>query len=172
MYQLGFYGGPDNDFTITSAPLPSPSPTPTPTPTPSPSPSPIPTYVSNITASLNSDISSIGDLRVSFTRTPDNSPRTLIISDTSPLDPVIQTDYITNAQTGSNALTAQVNKYSSGTTLEIGTGTPQPFVQLIVNINGLDVFDQTVNSGPLTVSHTFDHNDGDVIIIEGVISTD
>jgi len=172
VYQLGFYGGPDNDFTITSAPLPSPSPTPTPTPTPSPSPSPIPTYVSNITASLNSDISSIGDLRVSFTRTPDNSPRTLIISDTSPLDPVIQTDYITNAQTGSNALTAQVNKYSSGTTLEIGTGTPQPFVQLIVNINGLDVFDQTVNSGPLTVSHTFDHNDGDVIIIEGVISTD
>ena len=172
VYQLGFYGGPDNDFTITSASLPSPSPTPTPTPTPSPSPSPIPTYVSNITASLNSDISSIGDLRVSFTRTPDNSPRTLIISDTSSLSPVTQTDYISNAQTGSNALTAQVNKYSSGTTLEIGTGTLQPFAQLIVNINGLDVFDQTVNTGPLTVSYTFNHNNGDKIIIQGVLSTD
>jgi hypothetical protein len=47
VYELEFYGGPDNDFTITSVPLPTPTPTPTlsptvtpivtPTPTPSPS---------------------------------------------------------------------------------------------------------------------------------------
>ena len=47
VYELEFYGGPDNDFTITSVPLVSPSPTPTVTPTPTitptitPSPSPL-----------------------------------------------------------------------------------------------------------------------------------
>jgi hypothetical protein len=39
VYQLGFYGGPDNDYVITSASLPSPSPTRTPTPTPTVTPS-------------------------------------------------------------------------------------------------------------------------------------
>jgi len=47
IYQLEFYGGPDNDYTITSAipptPTPTPSPTATPTPTPTLTPTPTPT---------------------------------------------------------------------------------------------------------------------------------
>lgn len=47
IYQLEFFGGPDNDYTITSAtpptPTPTPSPTATPTPTPTLTPTPTPT---------------------------------------------------------------------------------------------------------------------------------
>ena len=131
-----------------------------------------PPYVSNITASLDSDVSSIGDVRVTYTRSSDNTLRTVILSDTNPSAEQDQLSYITNAQTGSNSITAQVNKYSSGTTLEVGSGTPQPSVTLIVNVNGTDIFNQTVNTGNLTVNHTFDHNPGDEIEITGIISTD
>jgi hypothetical protein len=131
-----------------------------------------PPYVSNITASLDSDISSIGDVRVSYTRVVTGAPLTVTLSDTNVSGEEDQLSYITNAQTGSNAITAQVNKYSSGTTLEVGTGAAQPYVQLIVNVNGSDIFNQTVNTGNLTVNHTFDHDPGDDIWIQGIISTD
>jgi uncharacterized protein YqiB (DUF1249 family) len=129
-------------------------------------------YVSDIDVDFRSDPSSIGDVRVSFIRTPDLSSRTFTLSDTNPSVDESATGTITNAQTGSNALTAQVNKYSSGTVLEIGTGASQPSVTLIVNINGTDVFNQIVNSGPLTVNYTFDHNPGDSITVIGILSTD
>ena len=109
---------------------------------------------------------------MTYTRSSDNTLRTVILSDTNPSAEQDQLSYIINAQTGSNAITAQVNKYSSGTTLEVGSGNPQPSVTLIVNINGTDTFNQTVNTGNLTVNHTFDHNPGDEIEITGIISTD
>jgi hypothetical protein len=43
VYDLEFYGGPDNDYTITTAPLPTPTPTPTSTLTPTPTVTPTPT---------------------------------------------------------------------------------------------------------------------------------
>jgi hypothetical protein len=131
-----------------------------------------PPYVSNITASLDSDVSSIGDVRVSYTRVVFGTPLTVTLSDTNPSAEQDQLSYITNAQTGSNSITAQVNKYSSGTTLEVGSGNPQPSVTLIVNVNGTDEFNQTLNTGNLTLSYTFDHDPGDDILIQGIISTD
>jgi hypothetical protein len=132
-----------------------------------------PPYVSNITASLVSDVTSEGDVRVTYTRTPLNDIRTLIIADDNGSDDESATTYITNAQTGSNAITAQVNKYNAGTTtLEIGDGDGPPSVQLVVSVNGTDIFDQTVNTGNLTISHTFDHDENDEIWIQGIISTD
>lgn len=132
----------------------------------------VPPYVSNITASLDSDVSSIGDVRVSYTRVVFGTPLTVTLSDTNPSAEQDQLSYITNAQTGSNSITAQVNKYSSGTTLEVGSGNPQPSVTLIVNVNGTDEFNQTLNTGNLTLSYTFDHDPGDDILIQGIISTD
>ena len=68
-------------------------------------------------------------------------------------------------------MTAIVNKYSSGTTLEIGTGSITPNVTLIVNINGTDVFNQVLDNGPLTLSHGFTYNDGDVVEVFGYVTT-
>jgi len=130
----------------------------------------IPVYVSNITSSLDSDPSSIGDVRVQYTRTSDNAVVTRIISDTSNAADQDQIDYITNAKAGS--IVVSVNKYSTGTTLQVGTGAAQPSVTLIVNVNGADVSNQTVNSGSLTANHTLTHNEGAIIQITGILSTD
>jgi hypothetical protein len=130
----------------------------------------IPVYVSNITSSLDSDPSSIGDVRVQYTRTSDNEVVTLIISDTSNAADQSQIGYITNAKAGS--IVVSVNKYSAGTTLQVGTGAAQPSVTLIVNVNGSDVANQTVNNGSLTANHTLTHNEGDIIQITGILSTD
>ena len=129
----------------------------------------IPVYVSNITSSLVSDPSSIGDVRVQYTRTSDNSVVTRIISDTSNAADQSQIDYITNAKAGS--IVVSVNKYSTGTTLQVGTGAAQPSVTLVVNVNGSDVANQTVNNGSLTANHTLTHNEGDIIQITGILSS-
>lgn len=130
----------------------------------------IPVYVSNITSSLDSDPTSIGDVRVQYTRSSDNSVVTRTISDTSNSAEQDQIDYITNAKAGS--IVISVNKYSTGTTLQVGTGAAQPSVTLIVNVNGSQVSSQTVNSGPLTANYTLTHNEGDIIQITGILSTD
>jgi hypothetical protein len=105
-----------------------------------------------------------------LTRTSDNSVVTRIISDTSNAADQSQIDYITNAKAGT--IVVSVNKYSTGTTLQVGTGAAQPSVTLIVNVNGSEVSSQTVNSGPLTANHTLTHNEGDIIQITGILSTD
>jgi hypothetical protein len=134
----------------------------------------IPVYASNITASLVSDVTSVGDLRVTYRRTTINDTVTRIVSDSSESVDGSDTDYIINAQTGSNAITAQVNMYNPGTTtLMTGSGNPLPSVQLIVSVNGTGIHDQTINNttSNLTTSYTFDHNPGDVIIISGLLSS-
>jgi hypothetical protein len=130
----------------------------------------IPVYVSNITSSLDSDVTSIGDVRVQYTRTSDNSVVTRTISDTSNVAEQDQIDYITNAKAGT--IVVSVNKYSTGTTLQVGTGAAQPSVTLIVSVNGSVVSSQTVNSGSLTANYTLTHNEGDIIQITGILSTD
>lgn len=135
----------------------------------------IPVYASNITASLVSDVTSVGDLRVFYTRTTINDSVIRLISDFSNSADGSDTDFIINAQTGSNAITAQVNMYNPGTTtLMTGSGNPLPSVALIISVNGTGIFSQTVNNttSNLTTSYTFDHNPGDVISISGIISTD
>lgn len=130
----------------------------------------IPVYVSNITASLESDVTSIGDLRVTYTRVPQNDSTTVIISDLLDTDLLNQSQFITNAKVGT--ITVSVNKYISGTTLEVGTGTTPPSVFLSIEVNGSEIFSQLVNTGNLTVNHTFTQNEGDEIYISGIISTD
>jgi hypothetical protein len=134
----------------------------------------IPVYASNITASLVSDVTSVGDLRIIYRRTTINDTVTRIVSDSSESVNGSDTDYIINAQTGSNAITAQVNMYNPGTTtLMTGSGSPLPSVQLIISVNGTGIHDQTVNNttSNLTTSYTFDHNPGDVISISGLLSS-
>jgi hypothetical protein len=118
---------------------------------------------------LNSDTTSIGDVRFQYTRT-NNAPATVTLSDTDGSTPQNLTTTITNAKPSTTA-TAIVNKYSSGTTLEIGTGTVIPNVQLIVNINGTEVYNQTLDNGPLTLNYSFTYNDGDVVIATGLITS-
>ena len=156
--------------TPTSTPVP-PTPTPTPTATPvppTPTPTPTPT-VSDITLNLNSDTTSIGDVRFQYTRT-NNTNATVTLSDTDGSIPESLTTTIANAKPSTTA-TAIVNKYSSGTTLEIGAGTVVPNVNLIVNINGTDVYNQTLDNGPLTLNHSFTYNSGDVVIVTGNITS-
>jgi hypothetical protein len=129
----------------------------------------IPVYASNITASLESDVTSIGDLRITYTRVTDNELRTVLISDLLDTDLLNQTDFITNAKAGT--ITVSVNKYTSGTTLEVGTGTTPPSVFLSIEVNGSGIFNQLVNTGNLTVNHSFTQNEGDEIEIRGIIST-
>jgi hypothetical protein len=68
-------------------------------------------------------------------------------------------------------MNAIVNKYSSGTTLEIGPDTVTPNVSLTVEVNGSEVFYQVLDDGPLTLSYTFTYNDGDVVIVRGQLTT-
>ena len=132
----------------------------------------IPVYASNITSSLVSDPTSVGDLRITYRRTTINDIVTRTISDSSVSVDGSDIDYIINAQTGSNAITAEVNMYNPGTTtLMTGSGTAQPSVTLIVSVNGSGVSSQTVNSGPLTANHTLNHNEGDIIQITGILSS-
>lgn len=124
---------------------------------------------SNITLNLNSDTTSIGDVRLQYTRT-NNAAATRTVSDTDNTIAVNLTDTVTNAK-DATTMTAIVNKYSSGTTLEVGAGTVVPKVQLIVNINGSDVYDQTLDTGPLTLNYGFTFNITDTVIVTAEITS-
>ena len=73
VYQLEFFGGPDNDYTITTAPAPTPAPTTpapttpsptTPSPTPAPTPSVVPTAQFSISTGNNTSSSGTGNTTV------------------------------------------------------------------------------------------------------------
>ena len=42
---------------------------------------------------------------------------------------------------------------------------------MIVNINGTDVYNQTLDNGPLTLNYSFTYNSGDVVIVTGNITS-
>lgn len=157
-------GGPATTTTTTAAPT-----TTTTTSAPPSSTTTTTQAPSNISMTLNSDTESIGNVKLTYTRT-NGAAGTYQIGDADNTAPTNLSDTVTNALFGSS-MTAQVYKYSSGTTLEVGTGAGVPRVQLIVNVNGTDVYDQVLDTGDLTLNYTFTYLNGDEVVITGYLTS-
>jgi hypothetical protein len=118
---------------------------------------------------LNSDTESLGNVRLIYTRN-NGAPSSYQIGDADGASPTNSSDTVTNAK-AATTMTVEVNKFSSGSTLEIGPDTVTPNVSLIVEINGVGVYSEILDSGPLTLNYTFTYNEGDVVVVNGQLTT-
>jgi hypothetical protein len=140
VYQLGFYGGPDNDYTITTTSTPTPTPTPSPTPTPTLTPTPTPTP-SSVHYFTSIPYVTSGSIFI----TSGTIPTSIFLSG----DPFVMTPSSISAPTTSSILNF-TNYTSSNTTISFtlsGTSTSTAFSNLEIQDNLGTIYTGSVPTG-------------------------